>query len=171
MNLRRAFRLAKKFAALAVKTAASIDAASFGGASHISGAPPKVQGAASWQDYEAAAAAYLRQLGYHNVIGNQAGSDGGVDVRVPGELVGQVKFEQGKTGRPVIMQIFGVAAQQGVRALCFSHAGYTKQAITWANEAPVALFVLRYERGKNRWEIRTANGSAKDLQRTSGQSN
>ena len=66
------------------------------------------------------------------------------------------------------MQIFGVAAQQRVQALCFSHAGYTKQAITWANEAPVALFVLRYERSKKRWEIRPANGRAKGLQRGPG---
>ena len=168
MNLRRALRLARKFATTADKALKTLDAPAPTRASTLSGAPPKVRGDATWQDYEEAAAAYLRQLGYQNVIGNQAGSDGGIDVQVPGLLVGQVKFEQSKTGRPVVMQIFGVAAQQGVQALCFSHAGYTKQAITWANEAPVALFVLRYERSKKRWEIRPANGRAKVLQRGPG---
>jgi len=165
MNLRRALRLARKFAAAADKALKTTGATTPTRASTVNGAPPKVQGAATWQDYEEAAAAYLRQLGYRNVIGNQAGSDGGIDVRVPGVLVGQVKFEQNKTGRPVVTQIFGVAAQQGVHALCFSHAGYTKQAITWANKAPVALFVLRYERSRERWEIRPANLRAKGLQR------
>lgn len=167
MNLRRALRLARKFATAADKALKTTGAPTATRASTVNGAPPKVQGAATWQDYEEAAAAYLRQLGYRNVIGNQAGSDGGIDVRVPGVLVGQVKFEQNKTGRPVVTQIFGVAAQQGVRALCFSHAGYTKQAAKWASEAPVALFVLRYEHDKGRWEIRAANGPAKVFQRAS----
>ena len=125
--------------------------------------PLVLHGTPTWQDYERAAALYLEQLGFSNVIGNTAGADGGIDVRVPGELVGQVKFEQSKTGRPVVMQIFGVASQAQCKATFFSHAGYTQNAIEWANSAPVALFQLRYDEVGAKWIIRSVNKAAKQL--------
>jgi len=125
--------------------------------------PLVLHGTPTWQDYERAAALYLEQLGFSNVIGNTAGADGGIDVRVPGELVGQVKFEQSKTGRPVVMQIFGVASQARCKATFFSHAGYTQNAIEWANSAPVALFQLRYNEVGAKWIIRAVNKAAKQL--------
>lgn len=125
--------------------------------------PLVLRGTPTWQDYERAAAQYLEQLGFSNVIGNTAGADGGIDVRVPGELVGQVKFEQSKTGRPVVMQIFGVASQAQCKATFFSYAGYTQNAIEWANSAPVALFQLRYDEHGAEWMIRAVNKAAKQL--------
>ena len=125
--------------------------------------PLVLNGTPTWQDYERAAALYLEQLGFSNVIGNTAGADGGIDVRVPGELVGQVKFEQSKTGRPVVMQIFGVASQAQCKATFFSHAGYTQNAIEWANSAPVALFQLRFNEADEAWQIRAVNKAARQL--------
>jgi hypothetical protein len=125
--------------------------------------PIVLHGTPTWQDYEQAAAMYLQQLGFSNVVGNTAGADGGIDVRVPGELVGQVKFEQSKTGRPVVMQIFGVASQAQCKATFFSYAGYTRNAIEWANSAPVALFQLRFNEADQKWQIREVNKAAKQL--------
>ena len=63
-----------------------------------------------WRDYEIAAVSFLKGLGFAHAKGADPGADGGVDVRVPGVLVGQVKAHAAKTGRPQLQQIFGVAA-------------------------------------------------------------
>jgi len=162
VRVRRLFGLAKKVVSeFDTESSATIDGRP---ARHTEIEMPMVSDSGpTWQDYEKAAAAYLRQKGFANVVGNTAGADGGIDVRVPGQLVGQVKFEQSKTGRPVVMQIFGVAAQEQCKAVFFSHAGYTKTAIDWANSAPVALFQLHFSKEDERWKIRAINKSAQQL--------
>lgn len=119
-------------------------------------------GDVTWKDYELAAGAFLRQVGYAHVIDNHLGADGGVDVEVPGELVGQVKYEQSKTGRPQIQQISGIAMARGVKAVFFAHAGYSQQATAWA-ENTVALFILKYHSHHESWEVRPVNDLAKQV--------
>ncbi len=71
----------------------------------------------------------------------QGGADGGIDV-ISETAVAQVKAEAKPTGRPAVQRIHGVATNQGCRALFFSTARYTNQAVDWADEAGVALFLL-----------------------------
>ena len=99
-----------------------------------------------WRDYEIAAVSFLKGLGFAHAKGADPGADGGVDVRVPGVLVGQVKAHAAKTGRPQLQQIFGVAAGEGnVEALFFSKSGYTKNATEWANQNGIILLQVVYQ--------------------------
>jgi HJR/Mrr/RecB family endonuclease len=98
-----------------------------------------------WRDYEIAAALYLKVLGFRNVEVGKGSSDGGVDVRVPGRLVGQVKAHQAKVGRPPLQQIAGVAGAEEVNAVFFSRAGYTKTAEEWASTGGVGLFTISFD--------------------------
>jgi hypothetical protein len=108
-----------------------------------------------WRDYETAAAHFLRGLGFRSVESAGPGSDGGVDARVPGVLVGQVKAHKAKVGRPPLQQIFGIASEEGVDAIFFSKAGYTKTATEWADNSGIGLFVVNYS-GED-FVVRTVN--------------
>jgi hypothetical protein len=108
-----------------------------------------------WRDYEIAAALYLKGLGFRNVEVGKGSSDGGVDVRVPGRLVGQVKAHQAKVGRPPLQQIAGVASAEGVNAVFFSRAGYTKSAVEWAVAGEVGLFTISFD--GDHFDVRAVN--------------
>ena len=69
------------------------------------------------------------------------GPDEGVDIE-SAETVVQVKAGGSPTGRPVIQQLYGVAALAGKRPFVFSVAGFTAEALEWADKAGVALFTL-----------------------------
>jgi len=98
-----------------------------------------------WRDYEIAAVSFLQRLGFTRAQGAAPGADGGVDVRVPGVLVGQVKAHTSKIGSPQLQQIFGVATGEGgVKALFFSKSGYSKNGIDWANQNGLILFQITY---------------------------
>lgn len=81
----------------------------------------------------------MRSVGYHDAELTSHGSDGGVDVIATG-AVAQVKAEMVRTGRPVIQALHGIAALHNVSGYVFSLAGYTQQAIVWAEQAGVRLF-------------------------------
>jgi hypothetical protein len=99
-----------------------------------------------WREYEKAAVAFLKGLGFSQARGASPGADGGVDVRVPGVLVGQVKAHKAKIGRPKLQQIFGVAtAERGVKALFFSKSGYSREGLEWANQNGIILFQIVYK--------------------------
>ena len=108
-----------------------------------------------WRDYEIAAALYLKVLGFRNVEVGNGGSDGGVDVHVPGRLVGQVKAHQAKVGRPPLQQIAGVAGAEEVNAVFFSKAGYTKTAVEWASKGEVGLFTISFD--GDHFDVRAVN--------------
>lgn len=90
-------------------------------------------------DAEIYAAEYLRYLGFVDAIPTPAGSDGGIDV-VSSHAIAQVKMEGVTTGRPVIQALLGVATIEGKVPVAFSLAGYTTQALEWADRARVACF-------------------------------
>ena len=108
-----------------------------------------------WRDYEIAAARYLEGLGFRRVEVGDGGSDGGVDVRVRGKLVGQVKAHQAKVGRPPLQQIAGVAGAEEVNAVFFSKAGYTKTAVEWASKGEVGLFTISFD--GDHFDVRAVN--------------
>ena len=69
------------------------------------------------------------------------GPDAGIDVRGIG-IVAQVKAAMKPTGLPVIVQVFGAAQNVSASAAVFALNGFTRQAVKWADDAGVALFVF-----------------------------
>ncbi|MAF96376.1 MAG: hypothetical protein CMM60_11570 [Rhodospirillaceae bacterium] len=112
-----------------------------------------------WRDYEQAAGAFLTGLGIAGVRIAGAGADGGVDVRVVGKLVGQVKALESKVGRPQLQQIYGIARAEGVQPLFFSRSGYSKAATEWANSVEMPLFEVSH--GAEGFVVDWVNGPAK----------
>lgn len=92
-----------------------------------------------WSDAEALAVEILVNLGFVDARLTPAGPDGGIDAVARG-AVAQAKFEQTKTGAPVVQALVGVAHPRGVKAVCLSFAGYTAQARTYAEDVHAALF-------------------------------
>lgn len=101
--------------------------------------PPRPRLIKDFTQAEVYAAEFMRYLGFEDATPTPVGVDGGVDV-VAAEAIAQVKMEGIPTGRPVIQAIFGVSSLAQQRALVFSLAGYTTQAIEWAEAARVACF-------------------------------
>lgn len=102
-----------------------------------SSAAPERRLIKTFRDAENYAAEYMRHLGFADATPTPAGSDGGIDV-VASDAVAQVKMEGVATGRPVVQGLFGVATIEGKSSLMFSLAGYTAQALEWADRAGVA---------------------------------
>ncbi len=98
--------------------------------------PRLVKTAAAAEGY---AAEVMRAMGYHDAAVAGPGADGGIDV-TSSAGVAQVKMEGITTGRPVVQAIAGIAAIENKEALLFSLAGFTAQAIEWADRAGVACF-------------------------------
>ena len=112
-----------------------------------------------WRDYEQAAGAFLTGLGFAGVRIADAGADGGVDVRVVGTLVGQVKAQESKVGSPQLQQLYGIARAEDLQALFFSKSGYSKAATEWANSVEMPLFEVSH--GADGFVVDWVNGPAK----------
>lgn len=96
----------------------------------------------SWQDAERHAARWMIYLGYADAAVTPAGPDGGIDV-VAGKAIAQVKAEGYQTGSPVIRQLAGLTVAGPHRKkdmLFFSTFGYSRDALSTAEELGVALF-------------------------------
>lgn len=90
------------------------------------------------QDFEIAARDWMRSWGFGDAEVTVHGADGGIDVESSRALA-QVKAHMVPVGRPDVQQLRGAA--HGRRdAIFFSLMDYTPQAVTFANEAGVALF-------------------------------
>lgn len=104
-------------------------------------APRLINGARQAEEY---AAELMESFGYANVHLTPAGADGGIDVTSE-EAVAQVKMEGVPTARPVLQAIYGNASHLGKEALVFSLAGFTRQAVQWAEASGVALFQFSHD--------------------------
>jgi hypothetical protein len=93
---------------------------------------------------EAYAAEFMRALGFADASVTPPGPDGGVDVRATG-AIGQVKMEGVATGRPVVQALYGIASIEHAQGLIFSLAGYTREALQWAELASVACFEFGFD--------------------------
>lgn len=91
---------------------------------------------------------WMSYLGASEAVVTPERRDGGVDVRSR-DFVAQVKnLQNEQVGVAVVRQLYGVAASEHRRALFFSSSGYTRDALAFARENDVALFVVRYREGR-----------------------
>lgn len=126
------------------------------------GGTPALRLIRSPRDAEEVAAEWLDHFGLGPCRVTPIGSDEGVDVYST-QVVAQVKMEALPVGRPVIQQIAGVGAVEGKRTACFALAGFTAQAIEWANRAQVALFQFDLQ-----GEPKPVNEAVRHLSRQAG---
>ncbi|MGW8377087.1 hypothetical protein [Streptomyces sp. ODS28] len=93
------------------------------------------------QDARTAAAQYLRWLGYADVRMTEKRPASGVDVRGTG-VVGHVDPTTSLTALRAIETLWLNGLNETAVAVCFSLAGYAREARTRADELSVPLFVL-----------------------------
>lgn len=79
--------------------------------------------------------------GYTAARTGKGGPDEGVDVRA-NEAVAQVKAQTIPVGRPVVQRLAGISLHEKLDGLVFSLSGFTDEAVEWALEAGVALFIF-----------------------------
>jgi hypothetical protein len=106
---------------------------------------------------EAYAAEVLAALGFQHLVRTPTGADGGIDVKGVG-IVAQVKMEALPTSRDRLQALFGVATVERSAAAFFSLAGYTSQALAWADRAEIALFEFEFD-----GSLAAANATAEHL--------
>lgn len=101
---------------------------------------PNLEFLLDWQAAEFAAVTHMKSLGFLDARPTASGADGGLDA-TSSDAAAQVKFYASPVGRPDIQRLRGAA--QGFRLpLFYSTGGYTNEAINYASEAGVALFVM-----------------------------
>lgn len=87
------------------------------------------------------AASVMRSWGFIDATSTTGGSDGGIDVRSRNALA-QVKWRAGLAGRPDCQRLVGARANDTTKQLIFfSASGYSKQAVDYANQVGIGLFV------------------------------
>ena len=92
---------------------------------------------------EAYAAEVLRALGFDDARPTPPGADGGIDV-LGARVLAQVKMEGVPTGRPVVQALHGNAVLEARLGVLFSLAGYTTQALAWAERAGIPCFEFAF---------------------------
>jgi len=103
--------------------------------------PRLVKGAAAAEEY---AAEVMRALGFTDARTTTGGADGGIDVE-SATGVAQVKMEGLPTGRPALQALVGAATVEGKMPVFFSLAGYTDQALQWAERSGMACFEFAFD--------------------------
>lgn len=93
------------------------------------------------REAELVAAEWMRYWGYSDAEATPVGADSGVDVVAAG-AVAQVKMEGVPTGRPTVQALLGAAVGEGKDGLFFSLAGYTAEAVVWADRVGLALYAF-----------------------------
>lgn len=109
--------------------------------------PPAVQ-RLSARGAEFLARDWMRHLGANEAVETPERRDGGVDV-VSRHFVAQVKhLRMEQVGVAAVRQLLGVATADGRRPVFFSSSGYTLDALAFARENEIALFVVRFQQGR-----------------------
>jgi hypothetical protein len=93
----------------------------------------------SWQEAELNARDWMLAWGYADAMVTAPGSDAGIDVTATGALA-QVKFEAAQVGRPQLQRLVGARARNDAQLFFFTGAGYSPQAIEYADHMHIALF-------------------------------
>jgi hypothetical protein len=83
---------------------------------------------------------YFEYTNAHTSLGG--GPTRGIDIRAP-DAVAQVKPTVGSAGKPIVLQIYGIAQVEGLSAYAFSLGGLTTDAVDWANRAKVEFLLRR----------------------------
>lgn len=92
----------------------------------------------NWEDAENFAVKYMRWLGFADARKTRAGSDEGKDVE-SSKAVAQVKDMGTGVSRPMLQQLFGVAAAEKKIPVYFARS-YAKTAKEWGQKHGMALF-------------------------------
>ena len=92
----------------------------------------------NWEDAENFAVKYMRWLGFTDARKTRAGSDEGKDVE-SSKAVAQVKDMGTGVSRPMLQQLFGVAAAEKKIPIFFARS-YAKTAKEWGQKHGMALF-------------------------------
>ncbi len=108
------------------------------------------------RDAERVAAEWMSAFGFRDVRLTPSGSDAGVDVESCDGFA-QVKLEANRTSRPALQQLVGACAKRNGQLLFFSNAGYTAQALEYAEAHGIAAFEFDYA-GLPRPKSRAARG-------------
>jgi hypothetical protein len=95
---------------------------------------------APWQQAEELAAEMLRACGFSDAAVTAAGSDGGLDVVGRG-VIAQVKYLGHRAGSADLQRLAG-ANVGGAQAVFFSLAGFSQQAVRYADAVRMALFTV-----------------------------
>jgi hypothetical protein len=93
-----------------------------------------------WHAAEIAAVEHMRSLGFIDAQTTAAGADGGIDAQ-SSDAAAQVKFYASSVGRPDVQRLLGASHAYRL-ALFYSTGGYTAEAVAYANQAGVALFLM-----------------------------
>jgi len=93
----------------------------------------------SWPDAEALTVQVLVNLGFIDAKLTPSGPDAGIDA-LARKAVGQAKYERSTTGAPAVQALAGVASVEGKQGVFLSLAGYTAQAVTFADRSGTALY-------------------------------
>lgn len=92
-----------------------------------------------WAEAEQLAAEYLQGLSvFGDVRRTAGGADAGLDL-AGRSLVAQVKYLSKPVGRPELQRLVGANVEDRLMA-CFSRAGFTEQAMDYAEQHDIALF-------------------------------
>lgn len=110
-----------------------------------------------WRHAEIATAEWLRAQGVIDAQPTRHTRDGGEDV-TSARYAAQTKHWKANVGARDIREIFGVASAGRKQAMVFTRTGYTRDALEFAEDAGVALFVYSED-----WEVTAASSSAKQL--------
>jgi hypothetical protein len=109
----------------------------YGTASGVKSKAPKMD-IENWEDAENFAVKYMRWLGFADARKTRAGSDEGKDVE-SSKAVAQVKDMGTGVSRPMLQQLFGVAAAEKKIPVFFARS-YAKTAKEWGQKHGMALF-------------------------------
>ena len=84
----------------------------------------------------------MRAWGWHDAVVTPTGADGGIDVRATGAIA-QVKWEAKQVGRAALQKLVGARAlQHDLMLLFFSGAGYSREALVYADGIGMAQLGL-----------------------------
>lgn len=114
----------------------------------------------TWQAAEVLAAHHMRAIGFTDATTTAPGADGGIDV-VARRGIAQVKFHTAPVGAPSVQLLAGIASARRATAVFYSLSGYTRAAVTVAEEAEVALFSYTHDGSIGQW-----SSEARELQDT-----
>lgn len=93
-----------------------------------------------WQAAEHAAVQHMKSIGFVDAQRTPAGPDGGLDA-ASGDAAAQVKFHATPVSRPEVQKLRGAAFEYRL-PLFYSAGGYSSDAVTYADQAGVALFLM-----------------------------
>ncbi|MEU0563749.1 hypothetical protein [Dactylosporangium sp. NPDC006015] len=102
---------------------------------------PEPRSVASWTGAEINAVDWLRWLGHPDAGRTTGGAGDGVDVRGAG-MAARVQCDGAPVGDQALRELLGAAQHAPGERYCFSDAGFTRDAVSFADDIGMALFTF-----------------------------